>query len=155
MLNGADGIFFAIKAADADQMSPQEYGQFGLPYDRPVLDAASAGWLNLIHLCGDQIYFEVLDDFPSPFVSYDTRSPHNPSLSEGRDRAQRAVIRGVSSKSQIRDMTPEQVMAEVTNALEDTGGTQMMIGPGCSISPDTPEANLRAAKHALAEWASG
>ena len=152
--NGADGIFLAIKAAGVDQMSPQEYAQFGLPYDRPVLDAASAGWLNLIHLCGDQVYFDVLADLPSPLVSYDALSPHNPSLSEGQKRAQRAVIGGVSPKPQIRQMSPEQVAAEVSAALEDTGGTQMMIGPGCSISPDTPEVNLRAAKRALAEWAS-
>jgi len=46
-------------------------------------------------------------------------------------------------------MTPEQVAAEVEAAIQDTDGKGMMIGPGCSISPDTPEANLRAAREAV------
>lgn len=146
--HGADGIFFAVKAADADQMTRAQYAEFGLPYDRPVLDAAARGWLNLLHLCGDRLYFDVASDLPSPFVSW-ALSPHNPSLAAGRDLAHRAVIGGVSPKPQIRDMTPAQVEAEVHAALADTGGIQMMIGPGCSVSPDTPQANLDAAIRAL------
>ena len=151
--NGADGVFFAIKAADTDQMTREEYAQFGLPYDRPVLDAANSGWLNLLHLCGDHLYFEVADDLPSAFVSY-ALSTDNPPLSEGRVRAKRAVIGGVSPKPFIRDMTPEQVAAEVVAALEDTSGLRMLIGPGCSISPDTPPANLHAATRAVTDWAA-
>ena len=150
--NGADGVFYAIKAADGSLMTRDQYAEFGLPYDRPALDAASRGWFNLLHLCGDQLYFEVVDDLPSAFVSY-ALSPENPTLAAGRDRAHRAVIGGVSPKPQIREMTPAQVAAEVTAALDDTGGVQMMIGPGCSISPDTPEANLDAANQALRDWA--
>jgi uroporphyrinogen decarboxylase len=148
---GADGIFFAVKAADGDQLTRAQYAEFGLPYDRPVLDAAAGGWLNLLHLCGDHLYFEVAGDLPSPLISW-ALSPDNPSLAAGRTRARRAVIGGVSPKPQIREMTPAQVAAEVDAALADTRGVQMMIGPGCSVSPDTPEANLDAAIHALAAW---
>jgi hypothetical protein len=28
----------------------------------------------------------------------------------------------------------------------------MMIGPSCSISPDTPDANLRAARDTVEKW---
>ena len=31
--SGADGIFFAVKAASADQMTRAQYDEFGLPYD--------------------------------------------------------------------------------------------------------------------------
>ena len=151
--HGADGIFYAIKAADGDLLTRDQYAEFGLPYDVPALAAANGGWLNLLHLCGDRLYFEVVDDLPSAFVSY-ALSPHNPSLAAGRDRARRAVIGGVSPKPQIREMTPAQIAAQVNAALEETGGVQMMIGPGCSISPDTPEANLDAANRALADWAA-
>jgi uroporphyrinogen decarboxylase len=151
--NGADGIFFAIKAADSDQVTRAEYAQFGLPYDRPVLDAAS-GWFNMLHLCGSHIYFEVVDDLPSALVNYDTLVADNPSIAEGRDRARRAIIGGVSHKPDLRNMTPEQAAAQVKTALDETQGVQILIGPGCSIAPDTPETNLRAAMNALTEWAS-
>lgn len=149
--NSADGIFFAIKAAGSDQMTRDEYAEFGLPYDRPVLDAAARGWLNMLHLCGPHLYFEVVDDLPSPLLNWGM-DPGNPNLAAGRDMANRAVIGGVSPKPKIRDMMPEEVAAEVYAALNDTGGIRMMIGPGCSISPDSPEANLDAAKEALETW---
>lgn len=144
---GADGIFFAIKAASAEQMTRGEYARFGLPFDRPVLDAAP-GWLTMLHLCGPHLYFDVVDDLPSPLLNW-ALDPGNPGLAEGRDRARRAVIGGVSAKPRIREMRPDEVTAEVRAAVDDTRGMRVMIGPGCSISPDTPEANLRAARQAV------
>jgi uroporphyrinogen decarboxylase len=146
--HGADGIFLGIKGCSPEQMTRAEYARFGLPYDRPILEEAKEGWLNMLHLCGPHLYFEVVADLPSPLLSYGL-DPGNPSLSQARDKANRAVIGGVSAKPKIRTMTPEQVATEVEAAIQDTGGNGMMIGPGCSISPDTPEANLRAAREAV------
>jgi uroporphyrinogen decarboxylase len=151
---GADGIFFAVKAASKNQMTRAEYAEFGLPYDRPVLDAAGQGWFNMLHLCESHLYFEVAKDLPTPLLNW-ALDPGNPKLSQGRDSAKRAVIGGVSPKPRIRDMTVDDVRAEVLAALQDTGGVRAMIGPGCSISPDTPEANLFAVRDAAREWQSG
>lgn len=149
--NGADGIFFAIKAASAEQMTRDEYARFGLPFDRPILDAARRGWLNMLHLCGPHLYFEVVDDLPSPLLNWGLDAG-NPRMAEGRDRARRAVIGGVSPKPRIREMSPTEVADEVRTALSSTNGVSVMIGPGCSISPDTPEANLDAARDATTRW---
>jgi uroporphyrinogen decarboxylase len=149
--HGADGIFLGIKACSVNQMTREEYARFGLPYDQPILDAAREGWLNMLHLCGPHLYFEVVAYLPSQLLSFGL-DPGNPSLSQARDRGNRCVIGGVSAKPQIRDMTPEQVASEVKAAIADTGGNRMMIGPGCSISPDTPEANLHAARQAVERW---
>ena len=148
---GADGIFFAVKAASADQMTRADYAEFGLPYDGPVLEAARGGWLNMLHLCGSRLYFDIAKDLPAPLVNW-ALEPGNPTLAEGRDRLGRAVIGGVSPKPRIKSLTVEEVRAEVLGALADTRGKRMMIGPGCSISPDTPEANLFAARRAVDEW---
>jgi len=144
---GADGIFLGIKGCSREQMTRQEYARFGLPYDQPILSAAGAGWLNILHLCGPHLYFDVITHLPSPLLSF-ALDPGNPSLSQARDRANRAVIGGVSAKPKIRTMTPEEVASEVEAAIKDTGANRLMIGPGCSISPDTPEANLDAARAA-------
>jgi uroporphyrinogen decarboxylase len=149
MESGADGIFFAIKAATKDQLTREEYRRFGLPFDRPILDAAGRGWLNMLHLCGPDLYFDVVDDLPSPLLNW-ALDAGNPGLAEGRERARRAVIGGVSAKPRLGLMSPAEVAEEVRSALEATGGTRTMIGPGCSINPDTPEANLDAAREAVA-----
>jgi uroporphyrinogen decarboxylase len=152
--HGADGIFYAIKAAGAEQMTLDEYLEFGLPYDRPVLRAAGDGWLNMLHLCGNQLYFDVVESLATPLVNWMV-APGNPTLAEGRSLAQRAVIGGVSPKPDILTMTPQQVTSEVRAALEATNGERMMVGPGCSISPDTPDENLFAAKKAVLDWVDG
>lgn len=150
--HGADGIFFAVKAASAGQMTRAEYAEFGLPYDRPVLAAASDGWFNMLHLCGEHLYVDVVDDLPAPLISYDALAPGNPSVGEMARRTRRMVVGGISPKPQIRSMTPEAVADEVTAALAESGGSRIIVGPGCSISPDTPEQNLFAAKTAVTEW---
>jgi uroporphyrinogen decarboxylase len=160
--NGADGIFFAVKAAAPDQMTRPEYAEFGLPYDQPVLAGAAAGWLNMLHLCGESLYMEVADDLFTPLLSYDPLAAGNPPLhamrrSGPQHRASaknRAVVGGVSPKPQLLTMTPAQVNAEVNAALDDTNGVQIVVAPGCSIPPDTPEANLFAAKQAVDAWAA-
>jgi len=40
-------------------------------------------------------------------------------------------------------------------ALNDTGGMRMMVGPGCSIPPDSPAENLFAAREAVDGWRPG
>lgn len=152
--NGADGIFFAIKAASAGQMTRAEYAEFGLPYDRSVLEAASDGWFNMLHLCGEHLYVEVADDLPAPLLSYDALAAGNPSVGAMAERTQRIVVGGISPKPQIRTMTPAAITQEVSAALTESGGSRIMIGPGCSVSPDTPEENLYAAKTAVTEWAA-
>ncbi len=54
---------------------------------------------------------------------------------------------GVNEKSLPED-APEQVADEVHAAIESTGGRRVLVAPGCSIPPRTPEANLRAALEA-------
>jgi uroporphyrinogen decarboxylase len=149
--NGADGIFLAVKAAAKGQMTRAEYAEFGLPYDRAVLDGAAGGWLNMLHLCGEDLYMEVADALATPLLSYDALATGNPAMSE-LQHTHRVVVSGVSPKPQIRTMTPTAVAGEVTAALAATGGVQVVVAPGCSISPDTPEENLFAAKRAAEQW---
>lgn len=145
---GADGIFFATTMAVPARMSRDQYAEFGLPYDRQVLDAAQRGWFNLLHLCGAQVYFDVAADLPTAAINWDVTAG-NPGLAEGRRLARRAVVGGVSYDEQLRTMTPEQVAAQVRAALAAAPDGGVLIGPGCSIPPDTPEANLRAARAAV------
>ena len=44
--------------------------------------------------------------------------------------------------------TPDEVRAEVGAALDATGGRGVLIGPGCSIPPESPRANIAAAREA-------
>jgi uroporphyrinogen decarboxylase len=147
---GASGIFFATTGwAARDALTEDEYRAFGIPYDLRVLEAvAGKAPFNVLHNCGDHIYFDLLADYPVEATSWAATLPGNPSLAEGLRRTRKAVMGGVSEKTTLVDGTPEQVAEEVRTALAETGGRRVLIAPGCSIPPRTPPANLRAAAEA-------
>src|SRR5262249_332599 len=141
------GIFFATTGwASAEQLTENEYRAFGRDYDLGVLEAvAGKAPFNVLHNCGDHIYFDLLADYPVHAISWAATSPTNPTLAEGARRTAKSVMGGVSEKTTLVGGTAEQVAAEVRRALEETGGRRLLLAPGCSIPPATPPANLRAA----------
>ncbi len=147
---GASGIFFATTGwASADALTEDQYHEFGIPYDLRVLEAvAGRAPFNVLHNCGDAIYFDLLADYPIDAISWAATLPGNPSLAEGQARTNKAVMGGVSEKTTLVDGAPEQVASEVRRAQQETGGRRLLLAPGCSIPPRTPAANLRAAAEA-------
>ena len=145
---GATGIFFATTGwASRDQLTEDEYREFGIEYDLRVLEAvAGKAPFNVLHNCGDNIYFDLLADYPVHAISWAATLPGNPTLSEGQQRTSKAVMGGVSEKTTLADGTPEAVAEEVRRAIAETGGRRVLIAPGCSIPTRTPKANLEAAR---------
>jgi uroporphyrinogen decarboxylase len=144
---GASGIFFATTGwASSDLLSEEDYRRFGIDYDLRVLDAvASRAPFNILHNCGDNVYFDLLADYPVHAISWAATLAGNPTLAEGKKRTTRAVMGGVSEKSTLPDGTPEEVAEEVRQAIAQTEGRRVLIAPGCSIPPRTPRENLAAA----------
>lgn len=148
---GASGIYFATTGwASKDHLRQDEYQAIAMPYDFRVLEAvAGKAPLNVLHNCGKDIYFDLLADYPVAAISWDATLPGNPSLADGKQRTKKAVMGGVSEKKTLPDGTPEQVASEVRCAIEETGGRRVLIGPGCTMPPQTPHANLQAAARAV------
>src|SRR6185437_3734417 len=148
---GASGIFFATTGwASGDALTEEQYRRFGRAFDLPVLEmAAGKAPFNVLHNCGEHIYFDLLADYPVEAISWAATLPGNPTLGEGKERTTRAVMGGVSEKTTLPDGTPEQVDAEVRAAIRETEGRRALIAPGCSIPPRTPVANLEAAAAAV------
>jgi uroporphyrinogen decarboxylase len=148
---GADGIFFATTGwATYERLTDADYEEFGRPYDIRVLQAVAGAPFNILHVCRSRNMLWKLLDYPAQAVNWATADPTNPRLGEVRHRSQRAVIGGVDHVNTLRQGTPEAVRAEVQSAVAQTR-QGLFIGPGCSISPHTPEANLRAARRAVDE----
>jgi uroporphyrinogen decarboxylase len=117
---GIDGIFFALQLATTRVFSGAEYHEFGEPYDRRILDAAGDLWLNLTHLHGDDVMFELAVAYGTPVVNWhDLETP--PTLAEGLARVRSAVCGGLRQWDTMVRGTPEQVRAEALAALDDQG----------------------------------
>ena len=146
---GAAGIFFATTEwATRNNLDAERYARFGRPYDLRVLEAVRVADFNVLHVCrGNNLLTELLD-YPVQAFNWADREAGNPSLAEVAARTDKAVMGGVAQAT-IAQGAPDEVHAQVRAAIDSTGGRRLLIAPGCSISPQTPEANLRAAREAL------
>jgi uroporphyrinogen decarboxylase len=149
---GIDGIFLAVQHASYELLCEREYEEFGVPFDRRLLDAAGGLWLNVLHLHGNRVMFDLLADYPVQVINWhDLETP--PSLGEGQARVNGAVLGGLRQWETMLRGTPDEVRREAQEALQQTGGRRVILGTGCVTPITAPWANLRAAR-AVVERAS-
>lgn len=141
---GVSGIFYSIQAASGSLHTEEEYARFGEPYDRRFLEAIAAkSILTIIHAHGDRLMFDRLARLPGHAWNWDDRATP-PSLAEGRSAVAGAVIGGLNQWATLRDGTPGQAIGEVDDAIAQTAGVGLIVGPGCVLPMDTPDANVAA-----------
>jgi len=149
--SGVEGIFYAIQHASSDFFDPAGYAKFGLAFDRRVLEAAGDLWLNVVHLHGNHLLFELAGDLPAPVVNWHDRET-GPDLQEGRQRSGKAVCGGLSRERTLVLGNPARVHAEAEQALRETdGGRGLILGTGCVVPVHAPRANLLAVRRAAEE----
>lgn len=142
---GIAGIFYAVQYASAHYFSEDEYREFGEPYDRQILAATKDLWLNLIHLHGDAVMFDLCASYPAQIINWHDRETP-PTLAEGLTRFKGAVCGGWRQWDTMVLGTPDQVRAEAEQATASTGGRRLILGTGCVTPTTAPRANLRAAR---------
>ena len=150
---GADGIFFAIvRLARQGYLSRDEYARFGRPYDLRVLEAVAGAPFNVLHICGDQVYFDAVADYPVGANSWSIQAPGNASFGEALWMTSAAVMGGVDEGTTLPSGSPADVSRAVSTALVGTGGRRTLVAPGCSIDHRTPADNLVALRDAARAW---
>ena len=132
---GAHGIFFATQMARAGLLSREEYLEFGRPYDARVLAAAGRAEILFLHLHGEGVYFDLFRDYPVHIVNWHDRRTA-PTLLEARAGSESRCLAGGIDESRFARRSPEEVAAEVRDAVAATGGLRHIVAPGWS-SPST------------------
>lgn len=145
---GADGIFLAVQHASYDLLSEGEYQEFGIPYDLQIVKAASDGWFNLLHIHGENIMFDLLSRYPVQAVNWHTRTAL-PTLKEAHGRFSGAIVGGLGRWDPLVYGSPEDVKAQVKEAIAQTEGRGLIISAGCVVPITAPEINIRAAREAV------
>ncbi len=146
---GADGLFFATQTAAPDVLTAEEIAHFELPRMRRMLDAvAGHSSFTLLHVHGRDIYFDLLAGLPVHAVNWHDRLTA-PRLGEAQRRFAGALVGGLSEGRILQAGPAEAVAAEVRDAIAQTGGLGVMVGPGCVLPLATPDAHLAAAVAAV------
>jgi uroporphyrinogen decarboxylase len=141
---GADGLFYATNIARSDSLTPDECRRFQRPYDLPILAAVEHAPFNLLHVCGPAIHFDEFADYPVTAFSW-ALGAGNPTLAEVHRRTGRAVVGGLPAKPEIATLSAEAIATRARRAVDEMGGRALLLGPDCSINPDTPDELLHAA----------
>lgn len=147
-----DGIFYAVQHAQAGLLTPIEYDTFGLPSDQHATEAASRLWCNILHLHGDDSYFNLVTQ-NTPLGNYfpiinwhDRETP--PTLAQARGQTKQTFCGGMSRKTMVLG-TPEEIQAEARDAFAQTNAQKFILGTGCVVPITAPHGNIMAARQAF------
>jgi len=147
---GANGIFFATQSDSYQILNEQEYREFGETYDRKYLEALrdEAEFL-MLHAHGHDIMFDLLATYPIDAINWHDRAA-GPSLKAAASRFSGLLVGGVDEWGTLQTGSPAEIKSELDEAIEQTGGRRLMLGPGCVIpiitSPDSIRATLDAVR---------
>lgn len=146
---GIAGIFYAIQFANYLYFDRESYATFGDPFNKRVLEAADGLWLNVLHLHGADIIFELAEDYPVQVVNWHDRET-SPNLQTGKSRIKGAVCGGLRRWETMVYGDPSSVRNEAKDALKSLdGGRGMILGTGCVVPTIAPHGNLRAAREVV------
>jgi uroporphyrinogen decarboxylase len=146
---GADGIFYASQDASRDVLEEGEHVRFSMPYSWRVLESLNGSTLfTMLHLHGENIYFDRKATLPVAAVNWHDRLTA-PSLGDALKRFSGAVAGGLNEKETLLTGPASAVAAQVAEAIQQTGGTGVIIAPGCVLPLATPDEYLDAVVRAV------
>ena len=141
---GIDGIFYAVQHAQKQILSYAEYKEFGLSFDRNVIEPAQDLWCNMLHLHGEAVHFELASDLPFQIVNWHDRESY-PSLTEAQGLFKGVMCGGMRQDTLVyRDQA--EVQREAADALKQTGGKRFLLGTGCVVPVIASHGNIMAAR---------
>ena len=144
-----DGIFYASQDASRDVLDGGEHARFSMPYSWRVLENLSGGALfTMLHLHGEHIYFDRKSTLPVAAINWHDRLTA-PSLGDALKRFSGAVAGGLNEKETLLNGPASAVTTQVADAIRQTGGTGVIITPGCVPPLATPDEFLDAAVRAV------
>lgn len=141
---GADGIFYASQDASRDVMSEANHAKFAMPYSSRVLaNLKGAPLFTMLHVHGQGIYFDSKATLPVAAINWHDRLTE-PSLGDALQRFRGAAVGGLSEKETLLKGPPLAVAAQVADAIRQSGGTGVIVAPGCVLPLAVPDESLEA-----------
>ena len=141
---GCAGIFLALQEATRSAYEAPSYLEFGVPYDRRVLDAAkdAGGWFNAVHMHGEDILFDVIKDYDVHALNWHIGETP-PSLAQYRNAGGARPVLGGLQRTHITRQDRTGIEADIARSVAETGGRGLLLAPACVVRHPVDEATLR------------
>lgn len=138
------GILYIIEQAQYDRLSETEYSEFGIPYDRKILNELPRHWwFNMLHLEGESAMFRLVQDYPVQAVNWRGKRP---DWAQGKSLLRGAAAGGLSTEQDLHFGTPSHVRSVAREAVQLTNGRRFILTADGAYSPSTPLSNIRAVR---------
>lgn len=148
---GADGIFLATThSATTTNFTPEQYEEFGRPYDLEILDAAEGAPLNLLHVCKSHAMVRELADYPAAMLNWDMRDRTNPRMNAIAPLApDKALVGGLD-----RFLFPQKgacgtLLAQIEETRREMGRRPFVVGSTCTIETTSDPEVVMAVREAV------
>ena len=128
---GAAGVFFASQMSNYDVMSADLYQEYGVPYDKMVLEHCSDGWLNTLHAHGDNIIFELLRDYPVQVFNWHAWESL-PSVAGAQAMTHKCLMGGLN-RTDITRGNRNAISEQIFQTYRQLDGRHLILSPGCVI----------------------
>ena len=148
---GGHGVFFASQCGSYRLLTESEYREFGEYYDLVVLKAVQdEAELNMVHIHGEDVMFDLMAGYPAEMLNWHDRLTR-PSLNEAQERFSGLLVGGINEWQTLLYGPVDSIKTEVRDAIAQTGGRRLLVGPGCVIPGHTPASHVRAAIQAVTD----
>jgi uroporphyrinogen decarboxylase len=122
-------------------------------WDIDLLQSAGGLWCNILHMHGEQIYFDAVADYPAQIINWHDREA-GPSLSNGL-QVWPGVVCGGLGRDTLVYQSADHVTAEAREAIAASRGQRLLLSTGCVIPIITPYGNIAAARRAVHREGTG
>ena len=145
---GVDGIFFAVQHAQASLLNRSELNEFVIDFDQEILQSAASLWMNILHIHGNNIYFDEINRLPAAIINWHDQET-SPSLAVAKTIFNGAVCGGLRQWDTLAYASPAEVAVESQNAIDATRGERFILGTGCVLPIIAPHSNILAVRNAV------
>ena len=121
--HGIDGIYYAAAPFPSDTwIDESSYKFYENNFAKEILNECNKLNCNIIHLSGDNIKIDLIDDLPAHAIHWLVNKPGNPSIREGLNLTLKAVSGGTDEQVDFLNARPKVLKEQTRNALEESHG---------------------------------
>ncbi|HQW36595.1 MAG TPA: uroporphyrinogen decarboxylase family protein [Thermoflexales bacterium] len=151
-LAGVNGLFYSINGAvepGKGGLTDAQFAEFVAPYDQRILRAAD-GLTRVAHVHGFDLRFDRCANYPVEVFSW-SHLKSKPSLAEARKLTSAALMGGMDETA-IAKQSVDDLRRDIETSVAEAGASKLILGPGCTLPPDTPLRLMKAAKEISATF---
>jgi uroporphyrinogen decarboxylase len=104
----------------------------------------------MLHLHGDDVTFDLMLSYPANMLNWHDRHS-DLDLCEAKSRFDGVLVGGLDEEETLHQGPIEAIRNAVQDAIVQTSGRRLMIGPGCVTPIATPGSHYRAVIDAVTE----